>query len=92
MGERAGAGRLRELTAAAASNSPYLARLMEREADNLERDLSGDPRVVLASMLAGLRFDETPTRAEMMRRLREVKRRASLLIALADLGRGLDSR
>ena len=86
LGERAGEGRLRELIGAAASNSPYLARLLEREADNLERDLAGDPRIMLASMLAGLRFDEMPARGDMMRRLREVKRRASLLIALADLG------
>lgn len=86
LGERAGAGPVRDLIAAAASNSPYLARLMEREADSLERDLAGDPRIALASMLAGLRFDELPTRGDMMRRLREVKRRASLLIALADLG------
>ncbi len=86
LGERAGEGALRELIAATASNSPYLARLMEREADNLVRDLAGDPRIMLATMLASLRFDETPTRADMMRRLREVKRRASLLIALADLG------
>lgn len=86
LGERAGDGRLRELIAAAASNSPYLARMLEREADCIERDLSGDPRVALASLLASLRFDETPSRGDMMRRLREVKRRASLLIALADLG------
>jgi glutamate-ammonia-ligase adenylyltransferase len=86
LGERAGEARLRELIAAAASNSPHLARLMEREADNLERDLAGDPRIMLASMLAGLRFEDTPTRGDMMRRLREVKRRAALLIALADLG------
>jgi len=86
LGERAGDGQLRELIGAAASNSPYLARLMEREADNIEADLAGDPRITLASLLASLRFDEIPTRADMMRRLREVKRRASLLIALADLG------
>ncbi len=86
LGERAGAGVLRDLIGAAASNSPYLARLLEREADNLERDLGGDPRIALASMLTSVRFDETPQRGDMMRRLREVKRRASLLIALADLG------
>lgn len=86
LGERAGTGRLRELIGAVASNSPYLSRLMTREADNIEADLAGDPRITLASLLAGLRFDETPSRADMMRRLREVKRRASLLIALADLG------
>lgn len=86
LGERAGTGQLRDLIGAAASNSPYLARLLEREADNLERDLGGDPRIALASMLNSVRFDETPARGDMMRRLREVKRRASLLIALADLG------
>ena len=86
LGERGGEGRLKELIGAVASNSPHLARAMEREADNLERDLSGDPRITLASMLAGLRFDDAPVRGDMMRRLRETKRRASLLIALADLG------
>jgi [glutamine synthetase] adenylyltransferase / [glutamine synthetase]-adenylyl-L-tyrosine phosphorylase len=86
LGERAGEGNLRELIGAAVSNSPYLARLLEREADSIERDLAGDPRIALASMLASLRFDEAPPRGDMMRRLREVKRRASLLIALADLG------
>ncbi len=86
LGQRAGDGQLRELIGAAASNSPYLARVLEREADNIEHDLAGDPRIALASMLASLRFDETPARGDMMRRLREVKRRASLLIALADLG------
>ena len=86
LGERAGEGRLRDLIGAVASNSPYLARLLEREADNLVLDLSGDPRVRLAAMLASLRFDELPPRADMMRRLREVKRRGALLIALADLG------
>ncbi len=86
LGERAGNGVLRELIGAAASNSPYLARLLEREADNLERDLGGDPRIALASMLTSVRFDEPPQRGDMMRRLRDVKRRASLLIALADLG------
>ena len=86
LGERAGEGRLRELIGAAASNSPYLARLLEREADTLQLDLSGDPRVRLAAMLASLRFDDPPPRADMMRHLREVKRRGSLLIALADLG------
>ncbi|MFM9864096.1 MAG: bifunctional [glutamine synthetase] adenylyltransferase/[glutamine synthetase]-adenylyl-L-tyrosine phosphorylase, partial [Micropepsaceae bacterium] len=86
LGERAGEGALRELIGAAASNSPYLSRLLEREADNLERDLSGDPRIALASMLTSVRFEDTPSRGDMMRRLREVKRRASLLIALADLG------
>ena len=86
LGERAGEGPVRDLIAAAASNSPYLARLLEREADNLERDLSGDPRVTFAALQASVRFDETPARGDMMRRLREAKRRASLLIALSDLG------
>ena len=86
LGERAGEGRLRDLIAATASNSPYLARMMEREADTMVLDLAGDPRIRLAAMLASLRFEDPPPRADMMRRLREVKRRASLLIALADLG------
>jgi glutamate-ammonia-ligase adenylyltransferase len=86
LGARAGEGALRELIAAAASNSPYLARTLEREADQLLAILSRDPETAFADLLASLRFDEKPSRGDMMRALREVKRRAALLIALADLG------
>ena len=85
LGERAGAGAVRELIAGAASNSPYLARLMERDADLLPQFLSADPEETLNGLLAALPLDRPP-RADMMRILREVKRRAALVIALADMG------
>jgi [glutamine synthetase] adenylyltransferase / [glutamine synthetase]-adenylyl-L-tyrosine phosphorylase len=86
LGARAGQGPLRDLVFAAASNSPYLARQMQREADNLPADLGTAPEDALAGLLAGLTLEGDPTRAGMMQRLRAVKRRAALLIALADLG------
>ena len=85
LGERAGAGATRDLIAGAASNSPYLAQLMEREADLLPEFLSRDPEETLTGLLTSLPVDERPTRGDMMRLLRELKRRASLIIALADL-------
>jgi glutamate-ammonia-ligase adenylyltransferase len=86
LGERAGEGALRDLIGATASNSPHLARVMQREADHLLLDLARPPEEALAGLLATLTFEALPQRTEMMQRLREVKRRASLVIALADLG------
>ena len=86
LGDRAGEGALSDLIAATASNSPHLARVLQREADHLPHDLSLPPEEAFAHLLATLAFDGMPPRADMMQRLREVKRRASLLIALADLG------
>ncbi len=86
LGARAGQGRLRDLVFATASNSPYLARQMLRDPETLPVDLMGAPEDALANLLAGLTFAEKPSRAEMMQRLRAVKRRAALLIALSDLG------
>lgn len=86
LGARAGSGPMRNLLAAVASNSPYLAGLMERDADRLEQDLSVAPELALRSMLAVLDNTGALQRAEMMKLLRETKRRASLLIALADTG------
>jgi glutamate-ammonia-ligase adenylyltransferase len=77
---------LRDLVFATASNSPYLARQMLRDADALPADLSAAPEDTLATLLGSLTIEDKPTRAEMMQRLRAVKRRAALLIALADLG------
>jgi glutamate-ammonia-ligase adenylyltransferase len=85
LGARAGEGVARDLVAAAASNSPYLARLFEREADGLAEDMARAPEATLAALFARLHFAEAPARVDMMRILREVKRRAALTIALADL-------
>ncbi len=63
--------------------SPYLTGLMGREADWLERALSGTPEAALADALRaidGLGSDTLGTA------LRQAKRRVALLAALADLG------
>ena len=74
---------LRGLLSATAGCSPYLAELMQREADWLRPALHDAPEPVFAALLAGL--DAIPTE-DLSRSLREVKRRAALLTALADLG------
>jgi len=86
LGTRAGEGPARDLIAATASNSTYLARLLEREADRLPGMLSRDPQETLRDLLGELRSDERLPRSDVVRTLREVKRRGALLIALADLG------
>ncbi|NEY88779.1 [protein-PII] uridylyltransferase family protein [Tabrizicola oligotrophica] len=74
---------LRGLLAASAGCSPYLKDLMSREADWLRPTLHAAPETAFAALLAGL--DAIPT-DDLGRALREAKRRAALLTALADLG------
>ncbi len=82
--ERLGAsGPVGELLAGAAGSSPYLSDLIAREADWLADALAAGPEAAFAGLLAdppaeGLR-DEGAA-------LRQMKRRAALLVALADLG------
>jgi [glutamine synthetase] adenylyltransferase / [glutamine synthetase]-adenylyl-L-tyrosine phosphorylase len=66
-----------------AACSPYLSGLMEREADWLETTLSGSPEVALAEVLAAPDGQGTEALGPI---LRQAKRRAALLAALADLG------
>ncbi|MEZ5779420.1 MAG: glutamine-synthetase adenylyltransferase [Paracoccaceae bacterium] len=72
-----------ELLAGAAGCSPYLAGLMEREADWLERTLADAPEAALDGALAGL-----PDLASdaLGPALRQAKARVALLAGLADLG------
>ena len=86
LGERAGVGSFKALLAAVSSNSPYLTRVLEREADFLPHLWSTAPEACLETILAQTNRLETMSRQEAMSRLRDTKRKASLLIALADAG------
>ena len=73
---------LGEVIEGTAGSSPYLGGLIEREAEWLRDALAGAPEVAMDDLLAGaaaLSGGETGTG------LRRLKRRAALLIALADL-------
>lgn len=74
---------LRGLLSATAGCSPYLRDLMQREANWLRPALQEAPETAIAALMAGL--EEIPV-DDLGRALREVKRRAALLTALADLG------
>ncbi len=74
---------LRGLLASTAGCSPYLKELMTREALWLRAALAQAPEPVFAGLLAGLDAIATD---DLSRALRETKRRAALLTALADLG------
>lgn len=74
-------GDLWTLVSGAAGCSPYLAGLVQREADWLGPALDApDPA------LADLMIPPEPESGDLRVALRQVKRRAALLIALADLG------
>lgn len=74
---------LRGLIAATAGCSPYLKGLMRREADWLRVALTLAPETAFSALMAGL--DPVPVEALPVA-LRQAKRRAALLTALADLG------
>ncbi len=73
---------LGDLLAGAAGCSPYLAGLIGRERDWLQQALAGPPEAAFDALLEIGDEGEEPLRAA----LRQAKRRAALLIALADLG------
>ncbi len=74
---------VRALLTGAAGCSPYLAGLMEREADWLRAALAAPPEASLADILAEAGTDDL---AALPPALRVAKRRTALLVALADLG------
>ena len=74
---------LRGLIAGAAGCSPYLAGLMQAEADWLRPALSGDPAEALQAEI--VRIGAVPPDT-LEAELRRAKRRVSLLTGLADLG------
>ena len=72
---------------AAAGGSPYLRALMLRDPQFLVDLLNHAPEDELALLCAGLHTAQSLlTQAEIMTSLRQAKAKASLLIALADLG------
>lgn len=74
---------LRGLIEGTAGCSPYLRDLMRREGDWLRGALAGVPEAAFDGILAPL--DQVPVDA-LGDALRQAKRRAALLVALADLG------
>jgi len=82
---------LRPLIAGAAGSSPYLARLIDREGDWLAEAATRAPEAALAEILAAPQADAGLKAVGSALRL--AKRRAALLVALADLGGvwGLDA-
>ncbi|MEL6531838.1 MAG: glutamine-synthetase adenylyltransferase, partial [Pseudomonadota bacterium] len=66
-----------------AGTSPYLGRSIEREAEWLAEALDQAPEATMATLCDGARLAERP---EIGTTLRRLKRRAALIIALADLG------
>ncbi len=82
---------LRPLIAGAAGSSPYLARLIDREGDWLAEAAARAPEAALAEILAAPQADAGLKAVGSALRL--AKRRAALLVALADLGGvwGLDA-
>ncbi len=74
---------LTSLLAATAGCSPYLTDLMRSEAGWLRTALHAAPETAFAELLSGL--DAIPT-DQLSTALRQTKRRAALLTALADLG------
>ena len=75
-----------DLIRATASNSPYLCRVIERDATWVDALRGEVPEQVMQAQLARLGDVCTLSRPEAMHVLRDVKRRSSLLVALADLG------
>ena len=70
-----------------AGGSPYLRALMLRDPLFVEEILSHPPEELLASVCVGVHAAETLlSQTEIMQALRHAKAKASLLIALADLG------
>ncbi len=70
-----------------AGGSPYLRALMLRDPFFVEEILCHSPEVLLDSVCSGVHASETLfNQTEIMRALRHAKARASLLIALVDLG------
>ncbi|MCX7890379.1 MAG: glutamine-synthetase adenylyltransferase [Rhodobacteraceae bacterium] len=81
---RAGlAGPLAELAAGAAGCSPFLAGLIEREAEWIGARLAAGPETVLADAVAGLGALSPP---DVPAGLRQARARVALTVALADLG------
>jgi glutamate-ammonia-ligase adenylyltransferase len=76
----------RALVLGVSSNSPFLSQMMEREREWLASAWNQSPESLLEREFLRLDGTRELPRGEMMSCLREVKRRCSLVIALADAG------
>ena len=86
IGAHAGQGEGYALFEATASNSSYLARALVQECAFLPEVLASAPADTFEALIRHVEGGEAQTRGEMLALLRQAKRRAALLIALADLG------
>ena len=77
----------RQLLAAVFGSSPFLSQLLQTESDIAEAFLAQDAGSVLADLMARLKAEtaDESDGARMARALRRARRRAALLIALADI-------
>ena len=76
----------RQLLAAIFGNSPFLSQALFSEPDILEAFLAQDPAAVLADLMAALKREAASAdNNQITRVLRRSRRRAALLIALADI-------
>ncbi len=75
----------RQLLAAIFGNSPFLSQALFSEPDILEAFLAQDSAAVLADLIKGLAQEASADTVQIMRALRRCRRRAALLIALADI-------
>jgi [glutamine synthetase] adenylyltransferase / [glutamine synthetase]-adenylyl-L-tyrosine phosphorylase len=77
-----------QLLGGVAEAAPYLWESIQPDPTGFVRLLVGDPDRALAALLAKMQSDAAaaPSQADLMRILRDVKSRAALLIALADVG------
>src|SRR5215472_7489435 len=82
----AGSSEGRAFLAAIFGNSPFLGQLLMSESDIVEAFLTQDVAAVLADLRAELaRTGQDGDTSRLMRVLRQARRRAALLIALADI-------
>ena len=86
LGSHAGQGAARDLIAAVASNSPFLARVLVQESEYIPQLLGAGPNPAFDGIIDHVASAPAETRGEMLALLRLAKRRAAILIALADLG------
>lgn len=86
VGAEIGEGAFRGLLEAVASNSSYLSRAMVQERTFLAEIAAAAPLDTFSGIMRGVETGAAATRGELLALLRQAKRRAALLIALADLG------
>ncbi len=80
-----------DLVAAAMATSPYLAEMIVSDPARLVGILAEPPEATLEAVCAACIADMPADEAGLMRRLRDLKKRVALTLALADLGKLMDT-